>query len=211
MWFDFCLYSWQLNFQQLRSKPGQWGKNVGWRGPKRPTKTRNPLPMLSAGAPNSGVLCGCSTFLSITQTLHLLIHSLSLPPSLIPHSFHLDLIWFKYLNIISICCLSGSGPESGRGPGPKSLRHRWVHFLTSLVEIYISLLLQLFWEPELNQVNSQFWETHRDPRWKWYICSLKQHHITSGGVGINKARYKDLTGIHWNEERNASPSQVHLP
>lgn len=81
--------SWTSN---IKSKPGQWGKNVGWRGPNRPTKTRNLLPMLSAGAPNNGVLCDCSTFLSITQTLHLLIHSPSLPPSL-PHLSPILSIW----------------------------------------------------------------------------------------------------------------------
>lgn len=32
------------------------------------------------------------------------------------------------------------------------------------------------------------------------------------GIGINKARYKDLTGRHLNEEeRKASPPEVHLP
>lgn len=96
----------------LDSESKMWAAEDQKKKKKEKNETHFPC-TLSAGAPVSGVLCGCVVHLPLHYTLSIC----SFTPSLVPHSFHLDFIWFKHLNIISICCLSGSGPEWGRGPG----------------------------------------------------------------------------------------------
>lgn len=115
-WFDsvFIPVATAEHPAALHPTSGQWGKNVGCRGPKKKAE-QNPLPVHAV----SGSTCQRGP-LWLRRAPSSPLHRLSIcsfTPSLVPHSFHLDFIWFKHLNIISICCLSGSGPEWGRGPG----------------------------------------------------------------------------------------------
>lgn len=102
----FCLYSCCKSRTPSSTLPKLWTVSRKC-GLQRTQK--NPLPVHAV----SGVLRGCVVHLPLHYTLSIC----SFTPSPVPHSFHLDFIWFKHLNIISICCLSGSGPEWGRGPG----------------------------------------------------------------------------------------------
>lgn len=229
----FCLYSCSNSWTSSSTSPNLWTvrqKNVGCRGPRKKQNETHFPRTLSAGAPVSGVLCGCVVHLP----LHFPLSICSFTPSLVPHSFHLDFIWFKHLNIISICCVSGSGPEWGRGPG---LNHcataAWAQLAQCIFSLIQSKSMQLCcysYSENLNFgllmfINTYFHYLLPYRRWTQAIQVKTQEmihlqlytapHFTffkSGGIGFNEARYKDLTGRHLNEEeRKASPLEVHLP
>lgn len=219
----------------LRQTSGLWGKKCGLQRTKKKTE-RNPLPAhaVSGSTCQRGPLWLSRAPSSPFPTLHLLIHSLACSP-FFPSGFHLVQTLEHHQHLLCV----GQRPRVRPWAWTKSLRHSClsstgsVHFLANPVQIYATVLLQLLWKAKLwttyvyqyifslsapiLQVNSSQYSSHGlEKHKKWYICSFIQQHILPISslvvLELMKPGTRNLTGRHLNEEeRKASPLEVHLP
>lgn len=114
---------------------------------KKKRKERNPLPVhaVSGSTCQRGPLWLCRAPSSPLHTLHLLIHSLACSP-FFPSGFHLVQTLEHHQHLLSV----GQRPRVRPWAWPESLCHSClsstgsVHFLANPVQIYATVLLQLF-------------------------------------------------------------------
>lgn len=193
----------------LHQTSGQWGKNVGCRGPKKKRKEQNPLPE------HIGVLCGCVVHLPLHYTDSPSAHSR-------PRLFPILSIWISFgsnpwtSSASAVCRAAAQSEAVGLDwvTAPQLPELNWLSAFSSESSSnlcncvatvilrtwtlnYLSLIIHIFIicshnAGELKPVfKSRFGKRQEMIHLQLYPAPHFTIPFTSGGIGINKARNED--------------------